>query len=401
MTVPNELGGSSSEIRHGGDLLIILLEGRSFPELANALRSHPDEVVRRWVESVRQVLPAADKLTLSQVMDHVPVVLGQLANVLGSINAEEVRKFTEGPAAHAVTRFHQEYSVRELVIEYRLLRQIAVEVIEEALNRRLSTPEDLALDMGIDAMLQRSVVAYVEHLANRLREATEIETKYLSFISHDVRNNLNSVTLALELLKRRLATRPEFAEEMADLDGVRQSTLETMAGMDRLLQAERLRQQPQPKVEAVKLRAMAAEVVQQSSAQAQKKGLALAVEVPAHAILNSDRDWIKMVLQNLVGNAVKYSSKGTVRISAEPRRDAEGWVISVSDEGPGIAEDQLHHLFEAFERGETHGQAGLGLGLAIASQAAKVLGGQLIVESKAGVGTTFRLTLPELGGGQS
>jgi signal transduction histidine kinase len=92
---------------------------------------------------------------------------------------------------------------------------------------------------------------------------------------------------------------------------------------------------------------------------------------------------------------MKHSAQGTVRISAEPRRDAQGWVISVSDEGPGIAEDQVHRLVQAFERGETHGQTGLGLGLAIASQVARVLGGQLTVESKVGMGATFRLILPQ------
>ena len=72
------------------------------------------------------------------------------------------------------------------------------------------------------------------------------------------------------------------------------------------------------------------------------------------------------------------------------------WALSVSDEGPGIAPEHRGRLFEAYVRGETHGQAGVGLGLAIAFQAARLLGATLALESTAGVGSTFRLTIPSL-----
>ena len=70
-------------------------------------------------------------------------------------------------------------------------------------------------------------------------------------------------------------------------------------------------------------------------------------------------------------------------------------VLTVSDEGPGIAPKNLKAIFEAFRRGHTHGEDGVGLGLAVASQAAKRLGAELTVASKVGEGSTFRLALPE------
>jgi signal transduction histidine kinase len=66
----------------------------------------------------------------------------------------------------------------------------------------------------------------------------------------------------------------------------------------------------------------------------------------------------------------------------------------VSDEGPGIAPDRLGALFDAFSRGETYGQQGMGLGLTIASHAARLLGSDLHVESTVGKGSTFSFTLP-------
>jgi signal transduction histidine kinase len=99
------------------------------------------------------------------------------------------------------------------------------------------------------------------------------------------------------------------------------------------------------------------------------------------------------VLQNLLGNAVKFSSGGTVRVTAVD--DPVGWKISVIDQGPGIAPDKLDAIFKAFGRGETYGQPGVGLGLTIASHAARILGSQLTVESKLGQGSKFSFVVPQ------
>ncbi|MGE5608432.1 MAG: sensor histidine kinase, partial [Bacillota bacterium] len=292
-----------------------------------------------------------------------------------------------------------QYNLKELVVEYRLLRRITIEEIESALHRNMTAMEQVALHMGIDAMLQHAILTFVEQQQAQLRTATEAESKYLSFISHDLRNNLNNMTLTLELIRRRLAGVAGMEEDVADLNSLQQAVLTTVAGMDRLLQTERLRRQSQAQVAPVDLHEVVSKVIQQFAAQSQQKNLGLMMQVPPDARINSDGEWIRLVLQNLVGNAVKYSSQGTIRIQAEARPAGEGWVLSVSDEGPGIAPDQVHRLFEEFQRGDTHGQTGVGLGLAIASQAARRLGGQLTVESTVGVGTTFRVILPELQAG--
>jgi signal transduction histidine kinase len=149
-------------------------------------------------------------------------------------------------------------------------------------------------------------------------------------------------------------------------------------------------------VQRVDLKHLLSEIANQSRHEARSKGLKLDVDVPEGAQTNSDEALLTLVLQNLLGNAVKYSSSGTIRIMArdEVEGKSSGWVLSISDEGPGIAPENLSNLFDAFKRGETHGQPGVGLGLTIAAQAARLLGGELAVESKLNVGSTFRLVLP-------
>ena len=374
-----------------------LLENRSFPEIAAALRERADLIVSRWEQAVRRILPAADEMTLAQVRDHIPQILEQMAAALASDRPADVQDLREMSRSHGEVRFHQHYNVRELIIEYRLLRRIVVEEIHDSSGGELSITEMIVLDMGVDTALQQGLLAFINHQREQIQAATEVESKYLRFLSHDLRNNLNQVVLVLDLLKGRLADLPEFEEDLGDVISAHSTILNTIAGMDALLQAERLRKGAiQPKAEQVRLPAVVTDLVRHLLAQARQKGLNLVADVSCDMTLNSDRELIALALQNLVGNAIKYSSTGTVRVSIEPWHDSggQGCAICVSDEGPGIAPEDKRRIFDAFARGQTHGQPGVGLGLAIAFEAARLLGGKLTVESELGAGSTFRLLLP-------
>jgi signal transduction histidine kinase len=254
----------------------------------------------------------------------------------------------------------------------------------------------VVLDMGVDTALQQGLLTFIDYQRDRIERATEAESKYLRFLSHDLRNNLSQVTLLLELLGERLTPVAEYADDVRDIRSAQRTIMETIAGMEKLLQAERLRKGAiQPRNEKIDLRALAEDTVHQCGPLAERKGLAIQVNVPADASVISDREVIALVLQNLLNNAVKYSEKGTIRVTASPwaEEGRGGWALSVADEGPGIAREQMGKLFDAFKRGDTHGQPGVGLGLTIASQAAKLLGARLTVTSEIGQGAAFNLLL--------
>jgi signal transduction histidine kinase len=370
------------------------IQERSFPELANALRARTNTIVRQYEETVDGVIPAADKLTRKQVRDSMPEVLTHIADALESTGPQDAWKLVEVSVEHGLTRFHQQYDVKQLISEFRLLRRIVSEEVTEELQRELSLPEVLALATGLDLYLQQSVVGFVEYQRGQLRAAAETEAKYLSYLSHDLRNNLNAVTLMLEVLHRRLREAPEFQEDADDVASLQRSIGETVQGMDRLLQAERLRTKSiQAKFERVELQSVAQHVARQHQQNATTKNLELAVTVPDDAAAQSDPELLGVILQNLLGNAIKYSTQGRIELGAKQRD--EGWELFVADQGPGIPPEHQGRIFNAFSRGDTHGQSGVGLGLTIASRAAEVIGARLTFDTKAGEGTTFRLLLPE------
>lgn len=384
--------GRSRTVRLRGNatnLITDVLEARPFRDLARAVRSQTDGIVTEWVGMVREVLPAADGLTLAEVRDHLPQILAKLSDALESAASAQTRELINHTGLHGAIRFQEGYNIEELLIEYRLLRRVIIEQVEAALGRRTTTTEDVALSMGIDTVLHEGVAAFVRDQNELLQAATRTEAKYLSFLSHDLRSHLNGISLTMEIIKRRLQSEASFAEEVADIQSLQNSVRSTVEGMERLLQAERLRRQNlTPKVGPINLHRLASDVAREFSHPAERKGIKLTIDIPPDLVIQSDEEWVRIVLQNLVSNAIKYSTKGTVRIETDGCD-----TIAVADEGPGIAPEAMDRIFAEFTRGDTHGQDGVGLGLAIASQAARLLGGQLTVQSTLGRGTTFCLAL--------
>jgi signal transduction histidine kinase len=117
-------------------------------------------------------------------------------------------------------------------------------------------------------------------------------------------------------------------------------------------------------------------------------------ELPA---LTSDRMKVKEILSNIVFNAVKYTDRGEVRVTAASREKGRVIAVEVEDTGVGIPKDALPFIFEPFRQAEgsaTRSLGGVGLGLAIAKRLTELLGGTIEVESDVSKGTTFRLTIP-------
>ena len=369
------------------------LADRAFPELAEALRSSVGAILQAWEQLVREHVPPAKGVTFEAVLDGLPGILTGMATALASGDPSEVVRLMERSPSQGVSRFKIDYNVREVATEDRMLRRLIIEHVDCALGRRADRAEDVALNWVIDLMGQQAMVAFVDHQNDRLREAAESELKYLSFLSHDLRGNLGNVTLWLQVLKRDLADAPQYAEAVMSLDEAQKAILDTTGGMGRLLQAERLRhERDQPTSAVVDLNEVCDRAVRQFRRTAEQKGLRIELDVPAGTRVTSDAEMVGLMLQNLIGNAVKYSTRGTVRIGTD--RTPDGRSLTVADDGPGIAPEKLGHIFDAFRRGEMHGQSGVGLGLAIVSRAAKLLDVGLTVESRLGVGSRFTLAFP-------
>jgi signal transduction histidine kinase len=141
--------------------------------------------------------------------------------------------------------------------------------------------------------------------------------------------------------------------------------------------------------EIVDLAELTADVVRAYTAQAGTSGVGLVTEVNTKARINADKDLLREAVANLVDNAVRATPRGG-KVKLRVDRSSTGPSIAVVDNGPGIEEERLAHLFERFQRSES----GSGLGLAIARRVIERHGGTIHVQTGRGAGSTFTIELP-------
>lgn len=370
----------------------------AMPELAEALRSRKQSIIRTWQEIVKRELPNAEDLTISQVRDSIPLILDRLSDALASDHAKSTNILVDVTGIHGEERFHENYNVDELLTEYQILRQILLHEVGIVLGGAFTTAQTAALGAGMDIVVHQGTSTFVRFLSERLRASAESEIKFLAFLSHDLRNGLGSILAALNLMSRKMQTHADFADEARWLESAKTSITKTVAGMERLLSAERLRKQSaKPKFEPVALEALVTRILAPITSEAKLKGICLENFIAPTEMAHTDDEILSIALTNLIGNAIKYSSKGTIKVSADLPVNSRKWKIFVSDEGHGIASAELEKIFSAFSRAETYGQEGMGLGLAITAQSVRLLGGSITVESKQGLGSTFILNFDKGG----
>ncbi|MBK8022147.1 MAG: PAS domain-containing sensor histidine kinase [Chloroflexi bacterium] len=232
------------------------------------------------------------------------------------------------------------------------------------------------------------------------REMIEIKSQMISTLSHEFRTPLTVIQTSLDILERYMPRlSPQQMVERFDI--IRGQVRHMVTLMEDLLtlgrlERNRIKLELQPTdIELLCLR-LCDDILLTDQNQHN-------LRFDSSAGLNdffTDRLLIERIVVNLVSNALKYSAPHTT-VSLDLRRDQEKLVIRVGDEGIGIPEDDVPHLFEPFFRAGNVGRAlGTGLGLAIVKQAVDVLGGEITVKSHPGTGTIFTVTLPEVPAGE-
>ncbi|MEI6278276.1 MAG: response regulator [Verrucomicrobiae bacterium] len=276
-------------------------------------------------------------------------------------------------------------------------------------NHELDTQKE-ELSIQTDELTRQN--AELEMQKWELDEANRLKSAFLSNMSHELRTPLNSVIALSGVLNRRLAkTIPEV--EHGYLEVIERNGKALLSLINDLLDISRIEAGREDiNVSRFSVRELSGGIVAMIAPQAWEKKIDLLNEVPEDLpLLASDPDKCRHILENLVGNAVKFTERGKVTITAEienqkseirgqkseDRGQNSAIRISVKDTGIGIAADQIAHIFDEFRQADSSTSrkyGGTGLGLAIAKKYAGLLGGTITVKSTPGHGSTFTLRLP-------
>jgi signal transduction histidine kinase len=236
----------------------------------------------------------------------------------------------------------------------------------------------------------------VKEKGHALEVASKHKSQFLANMSHELRTPLNAIIGYTELILDNIYG--EVPEKIRDvLQRLEKNGRHLLGLINEVLDVS--------KIEAGRLTLSLSEysmgnivltVSTSLEALAAEKGLMLKVPVPGDLPMGrGDERRLTQVLMNLVGNAIKFTEAGEVKI--EVQTSDEGFLVSVTDTGPGIAPADQQHIFEEFRQidsSSTRTKGGTGLGLSIAKRIVELHGGRIWVESKLGKGSTFRFFVP-------
>lgn len=224
--------------------------------------------------------------------------------------------------------------------------------------------------------------------AERLRAEDEMKTTFLQAVSHDLRTPLAAILgLAVTLGREDLDMAPEEAHDLARRIAANARKLDRIVGD--FLDLERLnRGVAVPELEPLDLATLVGDMVASSEVLT---GRQIATDL-APTVVKADAAMIERIVENLLGNAARHTARGSrLWVRAEPT--AEGALLVVEDEGPGVDPADRERIFEPFRQATTTG-GGSGVGLALVARFAQLHGGRAWVEERVGGGASFRVLFP-------
>jgi signal transduction histidine kinase len=252
-----------------------------------------------------------------------------------------------------------------------------------------------AMHRGIDRLIGLVVNSEHARVLREAREAVRVREDVLAVVSHDLRNPLGAIDLSAAMLLQRVEC---DARSQKQLETIRRSAQRMEHMINDLLdmasiQAGHLALERKPE----DARALLDDVLDIHTPLATERGIAIERSCDLTGILlDCDRDRVAQVFGNLTGNALKFCRRGD-KITIDAAVDGKFVRFSFRDSGPGIAAQDLPHLFEPYYSARRHAKQGTGLGLFICKGIVDAHGGTIRADNAPGAGAQFTLTLPMAG----
>jgi len=275
------------------------------------------------------------------------------------------------------TKSYSEHHIRLLTtLSAQLSSAIERSKLHESLERKIKT-----LDTQLDG----------------LEKANTLKSDFVNHVSHELRTPLTSIKAYVETLTNNIND-PEFTHGDEFLDIVSKETERLIRIVNDILDVSKIEfgQRPLQRT-VVALPDLISDVVSMLTPTMGEKGLSIDVHVPdSLPNIDADADLMKQVFINLISNAAKYSPSGSA-VKITTMEEAVDIVVSVEDQGIGIPEDEVAHVFDKYFRVRSESTSqfeGVGLGLAIVKNIIEQHGGTIQVESREGEGSKFIFTIP-------
>jgi len=341
---------------------------------------HRDVLVGRARDKLRQRV--APQPTEHEITSGVPLFLDHFSARLRRSETFEVGEIGVSATLHGAASFEAGFTIGQVVHGYGDICQAVTELADE-LGALIPAAQFKALNMCLDIAIAEAVTEYA---SRRERQLVGRGVEQLGFLAHELRNLMNTATLAYEMVRTGSVGVGGSTGQLVATSLLGMSELVT-----RSLAEVRLSAGP-PREERIALAGVLEEVEIAATMQAKTRGVALSFEpVPGGLYIDGDAQIVRSIVTNLVQNACKFTRKqGRVEVSLRVTLDHV--TIDVADECGGLPPGKAEALFQSYEQRGAD-RSGLGLGLAISMRGALSIGGTLSVRDIPGIGCVFSVGL--------
>ncbi len=360
--------------------------------LATLIVQQRDSLLAGWRNQVRQ-LPSARNLDTPTLNDHIPGLLDELVRALQLPTDDTIPEAHAGgtPLKHGVQRLEDGFEIDEVVAEYNILRG-CIHDLATSNNINLQGKPFHIINLVLDEAIGVAAQTYATYKALDIQRRRE---EYLAFVAHDLRTPLSAISLATRVLELTLADGNKTVETRKMLNTLHRNVQHLSALVGKVLE-ENINLQTELGIRLERreldLWPMVEALIHDLHPLSGSDSTKLLNNIPEDLVVYADANLLRRVFQNLIANAIRFTPRGEVVISAEMTTSDGSVECRVTDNGAGIPEDQIGSIFEKYESDGSEG--GLGLGLAIFKSFIEAHDGTVTVESKEGYGSTFRFTLP-------
>ena len=361
--------------------------------LGTFLLREREALLAKWREQVRH-LPSARSLDVPTLNDHLPNLIDELAAALAEGSEESIPAALEArsSSAHGQQRVQDAFDIEEIVAEYNILRECIHDLADEHGLVMQGKPFHI-VNRVLDGAIGLAVQAYASERAAEVQRRRE---EYLAFVAHDLRTPLNAISLAARVLEFILPDADAGGDTSQMFNALRRGVQQLEGLVSKVLE-ENVNLETETGITLERrnfdLWPLVESLIHDLHPVAGTSSTRLINRVPGELVVYADASLLRRVFQNLIANAIKYTPHGEITIGAREVPEAKLVECWVADNGSGIPPELLDRVFDKGES-DPDSTGGMGLGLAIVQTFTEAHGGTVSVESKEGVGSEFRFTLP-------
>lgn len=352
-----------------------------------------EKIMHVWESRVRESIISAPSKSEPVLRSQLPELLENLVSCIspksGDIEFDEAGKIGKEHGEQRAGLL--DYTFSQVLLEYRILRQVIFEVLEEE-KLQISDVRDIILDV-LDSGIEKAIDQFSYIRSEELKRSNRDLEHFAAIAAHDLKSPLATITGFAELLDESLQGKIGI-EEIEYLRAIRRSSARMTLLIDRLLEYSSVGREVKP-FESVSINQVAVNVMENLrtvivSSQAK-------VHFDKLPVAFGDRSLLSQLFQNFISNALKFRDPNRApEIYIDAKEEGQSWLFSIQDNGIGFDPKDKENIFSLFKRLDSvKAQSGSGIGLATARKVVELHGGRVWAESRPGAGSIFFFTLPK------